>query len=56
MRIAIIGGGAAGMMCAATIQEEHPEAEVLLFEKNSSLGKKVIILEILVNMSLFRDQ
>ncbi|MBP9760847.1 MAG: NAD(P)/FAD-dependent oxidoreductase [Candidatus Magasanikbacteria bacterium] len=43
MRIAIIGGGAAGMMCAATLAEECPDVEVLLFEKNSSLGKKVII-------------
>src|SRR3989338_9897945 len=43
MRIAIVGGGAAGMMCAATIVEEHPEMEVFLIEKNPSLGKKVII-------------
>ena len=28
MKIAIAGGGAAGMMCAATIVEEHPEVEV----------------------------
>jgi len=43
MKIAIVGGGAAGMMCAATIVEEHPDVEVFLIEKNSSLGKKVII-------------
>jgi len=43
MRVGIIGGGAAGMMCAATIVEEHPDMEVFLIEKNSSLGKKVII-------------
>lgn len=43
MRIAVIGGGAAGMMCAATINEEDPEMEVFLIEKNESLGKKVII-------------
>ena len=43
MRIGIIGGGAAGMMCAATINEQNPEAEVFLIEKNNSLGKKVII-------------
>ncbi|OIO18607.1 MAG: hypothetical protein AUJ23_03270 [Candidatus Magasanikbacteria bacterium CG1_02_32_51] len=43
MKIAIAGGGAAGMMCAATIVEEHPEVEVFLVEKNPSLGKKVII-------------
>lgn len=43
MRIAVIGGGAAGMMCAATINENNPEAEVFLIERNDSLGKKVII-------------
>ena len=43
MRVAIIGGGAAGMMCATTINELNPEAEVFLIEKNESLGKKVII-------------
>jgi hypothetical protein len=43
MRVAIIGGGAAGMMAAATIAETSPDAEVVLIEKNDSLGKKVII-------------
>jgi predicted Rossmann fold flavoprotein len=42
-RIAIIGGGAAGMMAAASICEASPETEVLLFEGNSHLGHKVII-------------
>ncbi len=43
MKIAIIGGGAAGMMAAATINENNSKAEVFLIEKNTSLGKKVII-------------
>jgi len=44
MKIAIIGGGAAGMMCAATLAEINPQnAEVFLIEKNSILGNKVII-------------
>lgn len=43
MKIAIIGGGAAGLMCAAQISENAPEAEVILIEKNDGLGKKVII-------------
>jgi len=43
MREGIIGGGAAGMMCAATINENNPAAEVFLIEKNDSLGNKVII-------------
>ncbi|OGH68353.1 MAG: hypothetical protein A3D53_03615 [Candidatus Magasanikbacteria bacterium RIFCSPHIGHO2_02_FULL_45_10] len=43
MRIAIIGGGAAGLMAAATINEVDPTADVFLLEKNPELGKKVII-------------
>ncbi len=43
MRIAIVGGGAAGMMAAATINENNPEVEVFLLEKNNALGKKVLI-------------
>ncbi|HBB38202.1 MAG: Flavoprotein, HI0933 family [Candidatus Magasanikbacteria bacterium GW2011_GWD2_43_18] len=43
MRVAIVGGGAAGMMCAATIAEEYPHVEIFVLEKNASLGKKVII-------------
>ncbi len=43
MKIAVIGGGAAGMMAAATLNEFHPEVEVLLFERNLALGQKVII-------------
>ncbi|MDO8509611.1 MAG: aminoacetone oxidase family FAD-binding enzyme, partial [bacterium] len=43
MRIAIIGGGAAGMMAATTVNEANPQDEVFLLEKNPELGKKVII-------------
>lgn len=43
MKIAIIGGGAAGLMAATTAREESDEAEIFLIEKNDSLGKKVII-------------
>ncbi|MDF1497402.1 MAG: NAD(P)/FAD-dependent oxidoreductase [Patescibacteria group bacterium] len=43
MKIAVIGGGAAGLMAAATIVEADSEAEVFLIEKNEELGKKVII-------------
>src|SRR5690348_14521582 len=42
-RIAVVGGGAAGMMAAATIAEERPGARVTLFERNPRLGAKVII-------------
>ena len=43
MRIAIIGGGAAGIMTAATLLEKDVNAEIYLFETNSVLGKKVSI-------------
>lgn len=42
-KIGIIGGGAAGMMAAATLKELNPNLEVSLFEKNDHLGAKVII-------------
>lgn len=43
MKIAVIGGGAAGMMAAAALHETNPDARVILIEKNASLGQKVII-------------
>ncbi len=43
MKIAIVGAGAAGLMCAATIIEQNSTAEVFLIEQNDGLGKKVII-------------
>lgn len=43
MKIAIIGGGAAGLMAAATIAESGVKAEVFIIEKNVELGKKVML-------------
>ncbi|MCX6781209.1 MAG: aminoacetone oxidase family FAD-binding enzyme [Candidatus Magasanikbacteria bacterium] len=43
MKIAIIGGGAAGLMTAATITEQNTGAEIFLIEQNTILGKKVLI-------------
>lgn len=40
MKIAIIGGGPAGMMCAIKAAENH---KVTIFEKNEKLGKKLFI-------------
>ena len=40
MRVGIIGGGPAGMMCAIKAGEKH---DVVLFEKNEKLGKKLFI-------------
>ncbi len=42
-RIAIVGGGAAGLMAAARIMELNNEHEVFLVERNKILGQKVII-------------
>lgn len=42
-RVAVIGGGAAGMM-AAIAAAEHGH-QVQLFEKNEKLGKKYILRE-----------
>ena len=40
-RIAVIGGGAAGLIAAGTAHEMG--ASVTLFEKNAKLGRKVAI-------------
>lgn len=41
--VIVIGGGPSGMMAAGTIVNKHPQATVLLIEKNKSLGKKLSI-------------
>lgn len=43
MKIAIIGGGAAGFFSAISAKENHPEAQVFLFEKSQKLLAKVKI-------------
>ena len=43
MKIAIIGGGAAGFFAAISAQEHHPSAQVILFEKSKKLLSKVRI-------------
>lgn len=43
MKVAIIGGGAAGFFSAIAVAENHPEAEVVLFEKSPKLLAKVKI-------------
>lgn len=42
MKIAIIGGGAAGLM-AASAAEKTPATDIVLYEKNAFLGKKLAI-------------
>lgn len=41
MRVCVVGGGAAGMMCATMIARKGHQ--VVLFEKNEKLGKKIYI-------------
>jgi len=41
MRIAVIGGGAAGFFAAISAKTHHPKAEVVLFEKSNKLLSKV---------------
>ncbi len=43
MKLAIIGGGAAGLMAAAAATETDPKASIFLIEKNDELGKKVTL-------------
>lgn len=42
-KIAIIGGGAAGFFAAITCAEEHPHAQVVVFERGKSVLEKVRI-------------
>lgn len=41
--VLVIGGGPAGMMAALHAKEQAPHKKVILLEKNSSLGKKLLI-------------
>ncbi len=41
LKVAIIGGGAAGFFSAIAVKENYPKAEVILFEKSHKLLSKV---------------
>ena len=43
MKIAIIGGGAAGFFSAITVKENYPDANVVIFEKSKNLLSKIKI-------------
>lgn len=40
--IIIIGGGASGMMCAIKAKENNPEKSVVILEKQSRIGRKLL--------------
>ena len=43
MKVAIIGGGAAGIFSAINVRENYPNAEVVIFEKSKNLLSKIKI-------------
>ena len=43
MKVVIIGGGPAGMMAAISCKEHNPLYDVIILEKNNTLGKKLLI-------------
>ena len=43
LKVAIIGGGAAGFFAAFSVKEHHQEAQVVIFEKSNKLLSKVKI-------------
>ena len=43
LRVAVIGGGAAGFFAALSVAEHHPKAQVILFEKTNKFLSKVKI-------------
>ena len=43
MKVAIVGGGAAGFFTAFSVKEHHPESQVTIFEKSDNLLSKVKI-------------
>jgi predicted Rossmann fold flavoprotein len=40
--VLIIGGGAAGLMCAVAVKMKHPDYKVVILEKNERVGKKLL--------------
>ena len=43
MKVVIIGGGPAGMMAAISCKEHNPSIDVVILEKNNTLGRKLLI-------------
>ncbi len=43
MKVVIIGGGPAGMMAAISCKKNNPSYDVVILEKNNTLGRKLLI-------------
>lgn len=43
MNVIIIGGGAAGIMAALSLRKNYPEAKIQLFDRSTSLGRKILV-------------
>ena len=43
MKVVIIGGGPAGMMAAISCKEHNQNYDVVILEKNNTLGRKLLI-------------
>ena len=43
MKVVIIGGGPAGMMAAISCKQNNPSYDVIILEKNNTLGRKLLI-------------
>ena len=41
-KICIIGGGAAGLFCAAVLKNKNKDANITVYEKNDRVGKKLL--------------
>ena len=43
MKVIIIGGGPAGMMAAISCKKNNPSYDVVILEKNNTLGRRLLI-------------
>lgn len=41
--LAVVGGGPAGMMSAISAAENHPKIKIVILERNSNLGEKLLL-------------
>ena len=43
-KIAVIGGGASGLVAAIAAARTNPQAQILIYEKKDSAGKKILAI------------